>query len=124
VNDGKVDSSVSIVVITASKANLVPVASAGENQSVYSGATVKLDGALSSDSNNDSLTYNWTLVSRPTGSGAILSLSTTTRPTFVADKVGTYVVSLKVNDGKLDSNVALVIITATTAPSGLTGSGS
>jgi hypothetical protein len=122
VNDGKVDSSVSVVVVSASKANVAPVASAGENQTVISGATVKLDGALSLDANNDPLTYNWTLVSRPTESSAVILLPTTVRPTFVADKVGTYVVSLKVKDGKIDSDVALVIITATEAPSGLAGS--
>ena len=47
---------------------------------------------------------------------------TIVRPTFVADKVGTYVVSLKVKDGKINPDVALVIITATVAPSGLAGS--
>ena len=121
-NDGKVDSSVSVVVVSASTANVAPVASAGENQTVYSGATVKLDGALSLDANYDPLTYNWTLVSRPTESSAVILLPTTVRPTFVADKVGTYVVSLKVKDGKIDSDVALVIITATESPSGLAGS--
>ncbi len=44
------------------------------------------------------------------------------RPTFVAEKVGAYVVSLKVNDSKVDSDVALVIITVSVAPSGLAGS--
>jgi hypothetical protein len=122
VNDGKVDSSVSVVVVTASRANLAPVANAGENQSVYKDATVKLDGALSLDANYDPLTYSWTMVSRPTGSDATLVSPSNVRPTFVADVVGTYVVSLKVNDSKIDSDLALVIITATETPSGLTGS--
>ena len=122
VNDGKVDSAVSVMVITASKANVAPVASAGENQSVYINAIVKLDGALSLDANYDPLTYKWTLVSVPSESKATLLLPTAVRPTFVADKAGTYVVSLKVNDGKVDSDVALVIIKV--EPSGLSGSGS
>ena len=122
VNDGKVDSAVSVMVITASKANVAPVADAGENQSVYRGAIVKLDGALSLDANYDPLTYKWTLVSVPSESKATLLLPTAVRPTFVADKAGTYVVSLKVNDGKVDSDVALVIINV--EPSGLSGSGS
>ena len=122
VNDGKVDSAVSVMVITASKANVAPVASAGENQSVYINAIVKLDGALSLDANYDPLTYKWTLVSVPLESKATLLLPTAVRPTFVADKAGTYVVSLKVNDGKVDSDVALVIIKV--EPSGLSGSGS
>ena len=44
------------------------------------------------------------------------------RPTFVAEKVEAYVVSLKVNESKVDSDVALVIITFSVAPSGLAGS--
>jgi hypothetical protein len=40
----------------------------------------------------------------------------------VAEKVGTYEVSLKVNDTKVDFDVVLVIINATEAPSGLAGS--
>ena len=122
VNDGKVDSAVSVMVITASKANVAPVASAGENQSVYIKAIVKLDGALSLDANYDPLTYKWTLVSVPSESKATLLLPTAVRPTFVADKAGTYVVSLKVNDGKVDSDVALVIIKV--EPSGLSSSSS
>ena len=122
VNDGKVDSAVSVMVITASKANVAPVASAGENQSVYIKAIVKLDGALSLDANYDPLTYKWTLVSVPSESEATLLLPTAVRPTFVADEAGTYVVSLKVNDGKVDSDVALVIIKV--EPSGLSSSSS
>ena len=44
------------------------------------------------------------------------------RPTFVAEKVEAYAFSLKVNDSKVDSDVALVIITVFIAPSGLAGS--
>ena len=44
--------------------------------------------------------------------------------TFVANKVGTYKLSMKVNESKIDSNVALVIITPSEATSELAGSGS
>jgi hypothetical protein len=39
-----------------------------------------------------------------------LSSSTAALPTFVADKAGVYVASLKVNDGGKDSTLAFVTI--------------
>jgi hypothetical protein len=62
---------------------------------------------------NDILIYRWTLTFRPTGSAAVLSLSTLQKPTFVADVAGVYVATLVVNDGSLDSNVTTVAVTAT-----------
>jgi len=53
------------------------------------------------------------LTSKPSGSTATLSSTTAERPTFVADVAGAYVASLKVNDGRLDSNVSNVSVTAT-----------
>ena len=117
VNDGRVDSTVSAVTITASVANSAPVANAGSNQNVTVGAVVTLDGSLSTDANRDLLTYKWTLVSKPSTSAAALSSATSAKPTFTADAVGVYVVSLVVNDGKLDSPVVPVTITAAAANS-------
>lgn len=61
-------------------------------------------------------------ITEPMFSRYLFLLPTTVRPTFVAKKVGAYVDSLKVNDSKVDSDVALVIITVSVAPSGLAGS--
>jgi hypothetical protein len=121
VNDGKVDSNVSATVVTVARENVAPVANAGEAQVVSTGATVKLDGALSLDANYDPITYKWALVSAPTGNAATLSLDTDKRPTFIPLIAGTYVFSLKVNDGKLDSDPAIVVITVNTPASGLGG---
>jgi preprotein translocase subunit SecF len=112
VNDGKVDSTISSTVITASAVNATPVANAGVNQSVVVASVVTLDGSASSDANGDSLTYKWVLLSKPTASAATLSSSTATKPTFTADLVGTYVASLIVNDGKVDSTVVAITISA------------
>ena len=113
VNDGKVDSAIATTAITASAANAVPVANAGVNQSVVVANLVTLDGSASTDANGDTLTYKWTLLSKPTGSVATLSSSTAQKPTFTADLAGTYVASLIVNDGKIDSTV--VVATTITA---------
>ena len=113
VNDGKLASNLSYVTVTAGAANVAPVASAGTAQTVARGATVTLDGSGSTDANNDILIYRWTLTFRPTGSAAVLSLSSLQKPTFVADVAGVYVATLVVNDGSLDSNVTTVAVTAT-----------
>ena len=115
VNDGKADSLSSVVVITASAANSAPVANAGVAQSVKLNDTVTLDGTGSSDANNDFLTYKWTLITKPTGSSAALSSGTSSKPTFRADVAGTFVASLIVNDGKVDSQAAATTVSVATA---------
>ena len=112
VNDSKSDSlNQSLTRITASTvANSPPVANAGTAQTVTTTATVTLAGSAT-DANSDTLTYKWYLVTKPTGSSASLSLSTTTAPTFTPDQVGIYVVVLIANDGKVDSAPSSVTIT-------------
>ena len=76
------------------------------------GDTVQLDGSGSSDPENNTLTYSWTLDSVPAGSSATLSDSTIVNPTFDADMDGDYVATLVVNDGTSDSDPDSVTITA------------
>ena len=104
-----------VVTVTASAVNAAPVAVAGPNQSVLLASVVTLDGRLSTDANRDALTYKWSLLTKPTGSVAALSSATATQPTFTADLAGTYVASLIVNDGKLDSTVVATTVTASAA---------
>jgi hypothetical protein len=113
VNDGQVDSTASTVTITATRANAAPVANAGIAQNVTTSSTVTLDASASTDANGDTLTYRWTLTSKPVGSTATLSSTSTARPTFTADLAGTYVATLIVNDGQVDSTASTVTITAT-----------
>ena len=114
VNDGKLSSAPVTVSITAAAANVAPVANAGANQSVVLG-TITLDGSTSSDANGDTLTYKWSLISKPTNSNASLTGDTSAKPTFLADRAGLYVASLVVNDGKLDSTVVTTTVTASSA---------
>jgi pimeloyl-ACP methyl ester carboxylesterase len=92
--------------------NTAPVANAGGAQNVVAGTLVTLDGSASSDANGDALTYAWTLTAKPAGSTASLSSLSSRNPTFTADVAGTYVATLSVNDGKVNSNPATVSITA------------
>ena len=115
VNDGKVDSSPVPVTVIASNTNSAPVANAGTAQSVVVGAVVTLDGTSSSDANNDPITFKWSWGTKPSGSVAALSSDTTSKPTFTADKAGTYVLTLIVNDNKVSSEIAAVTITASVA---------
>jgi hypothetical protein len=99
--------------VTASVANVAPVANAGAFQNVVTGQPVNLSGAGSTDANGDVLTYKWAMVSKPADSTATLANATTIAPSFTADKNGTYVLSLQVNDGKVDSsNISYITITA------------
>jgi hypothetical protein len=115
VNDGTVNSTATTVTVTSSTANAAPVANAGVAQNVVAGSTVTLNGAASSDANGDALTYAWTLTSKPVGSTATLASANVVSPTFVADKAGSYVAMLTVNDSKLNSAAATITVTAAVA---------
>ena len=108
VNDGELSSDANTVMITTE--NSVPVADAGPDQAVLLGNTVQLDGSGSSDANENSLTFIWSLVSVPDGSLVTLSASDIVDPTFVADLPGTYVAQLIVNDGIVDSAPDNIVI--------------
>ena len=98
--------------MVASNANSAPVANAGVNQNVPSGAVVYLDASASTDSNNDALTYRWSMLTKPTNSTATLLFPNSANPKFTADLAGTYVFGLTVNDGKVDSVLTATTVTA------------
>jgi hypothetical protein len=91
--------------VVVSSGNVKPVADAGGNQLAIVDHLVLLDGSGSYDANNDPLTYNWDMVSKPKNSvSATLSDPLIVDPDFVPDVDGWYLISLVVNDGKLDSD--------------------
>lgn len=117
VSDGALDASdtVDIVAVTP---NGAPTANAGPDQVVYSGSLVALNGSGSTDPEGDALNYTWTMVSKPSGSTASLSNFTTSRPSFTADQVGSYEISLVVDDGVDSSAPDSVRVTADSQGSG------
>ena len=92
--------------------NATPVANAGAQQSVLAGAVVTADASASSDADNNPLTYTWAITSKPANSAATLTSATSPKPNFIADIAGDYVLSLVVNDGKVDSSPATMKVTA------------
>jgi len=116
VTDGKQNSATSSITVTAILVNTAPVANAGAARQVETGSTVTLSAAASSDAEGDSLTYLWTLLSKPTDSAASLSNSSAVAPSFAPDVAGAYVLGLTVNDGKLASAAVSQIITAVSTP--------
>ena len=90
----------------AAPANQPPVAEAGDDQSVTTGATVTLTGAASSDSDGTIQSYAWTHTSTDGGapSPAItLSGATTATATFTPDTAAVLVFTLTVTDDSGDS---------------------
>jgi hypothetical protein len=118
--------------VVVSAANVVPVAVISALTKVNITSEVQLNGLGSTDGNKDVLTYKWALLTKPSlanGAAAdslsVLSSMTSPSPTFTADVAGVYVVSLIVNDGKVNSDPVTVAITAVdpNASTGLSGQG-
>lgn len=97
--------------VTISTLNVRPTANAGDDRHGVVGATVTLDGTLSSDPDGDAVTYQWSLTTKPSDSTTTLRNPTTVTPSFVLDKPGTYTGQLIVNDGQLDSEPDTVTVT-------------
>lgn len=91
-----------------------PVANAGGDQQAKVGAEVKLSGIDSTDTNNDTLHFNWS-VSKPDGTDVTLITPSSAAIVFVPSVSGVYVAKLTVNDGKLFS-VADTAIISVSAP--------
>ncbi|MBC3831463.1 DUF4214 domain-containing protein [Undibacterium amnicola] len=98
--------------------NTPPIAKTGTHQNVVMGSVITLNGAASTDSDGDKLTYSWMLDSKPEGSKAFLIQPTSVVSTFTADLVGEYVVTLTVSDGK-SNHSATTKVSATAAPTPL-----
>jgi hypothetical protein len=107
VNDG-IDSNPFILEYTT--LNSKPIAQCEYNQPVYLNQVVELNASLSSDLDNDPLTYEWELTRRPNGSAAELSDPNAVTSVFIPDRLGDYIVQLIVNDGKVNSDPIILTI--------------
>jgi hypothetical protein len=76
----------------------IPVSNATAPSDVPVGATVEVDGSVSTDANGDVLQYSWTFPAKPSGSSAILSSATAAKVKLTLDKPGTYELALRVRD--------------------------
>ncbi|RDH82483.1 MAG: hypothetical protein DIZ80_09350 [endosymbiont of Galathealinum brachiosum] len=92
----------------------LPIASAGMDLSVVVQNAIALDGSGSYDADGDSLTYTWSIASKPPGSVSFLFTGmNTSAPILTPDVVGDYVAQLIVNDGLVNSAADTVTITST-----------
>jgi hypothetical protein len=82
-----------------------PSANAGPAQSVAVGATVQLDAFNSIHIEGRLSTSSWSLVSKPTGSGAALSAPNLGRVSLTPDVAGDYVAHVIVSDGTFSSTI-------------------
>lgn len=86
-----------------------PISNAGKDQTIRQGETVRLDGSLSFDPVNRSLTYNWMAPS-----GITLNSNSDQKPTFTAPQVTVrtnYTFTLVVNNGLVNSSTDQVVVT-------------
>jgi len=83
--------------------NRPPVANAGPDQSVPSGAEVRLEGS-GSDPDGDEIRYEWRMIETPRGSNAQLATPGSSTASFVADTDGVYRIALQVVE-EVDLNI-------------------
>lgn len=100
--------------VVVSTVNSKPVAHAGDDQFLDAApSTIQLDGSQSFDPDDDPITYEWTITSKPDGSFATLSDSNVPDPTFDADILGTYMIQLVVVDSfGLVSDADEIVVTS------------
>ena len=115
VNDGKSDSPPSIIEYIP--LNSRPIAYAEYNKPVRISEMVRLNAKVSTDEDNDPLTYRWALISKPENSKAKLSDSYAVTPTFIGDVKGKYILQLIVNDKKIDSEPFILNVNVHEGPS-------
>ncbi|WP_281557434.1 LysM peptidoglycan-binding domain-containing protein [Thalassomonas sp. RHCl1] len=75
-----------------------PLAHLGEDQYLYTGDTVLLNGRKSHDLSSDNLEYRWVIAQKPPGSQAILEGVSLATPLFTPDVDGSYIIELIASD--------------------------
>ena len=93
--------------------NMATLAEAGPAQNVVVGSVVALDGFQSTGADGNLITYQWSIVAKPSGSIATLINQAAVNPTFTADLAGQYTLKLMVTDEKSVSAEDSVTITVT-----------
>jgi hypothetical protein len=91
----------------------VPFAIIKSDPNFKKGVPVHLDGSSSNSSDGKMLNYYWQITQKPSGSLASLSNSRIVNPTFTPDLYGTYRITLSVDNGVNESNLATKIIVLT-----------
>ena len=114
---------VTIRVKAPEPANLPPVAQAGPNREVVSGATVQLDGSRSSD-RDGTITYSWTRTGGTAGGSVVLNNPNTAYPDFTADILAVdsaivrhiFTLTVTDDDGATDTDIVKIRVAPNVAP--------
>lgn len=98
--------------------NTAPNAVAGADISTsLSAEGIQLDGSASSDPQNQTLTFRWTVLSQPSGASAVFNSATSATPRLMTLVPGTYEIELTVTDsGGLSSTDRVTLILSNDAP--------
>lgn len=115
VSDGRASDEDTVVV----RANRPPTADAGGDLQTEVGQSTTLDGSASSDPDADALTYDWSVISAPSGSNPQLVATDQAQASVIPDAPGNLLVELRVSDG---ADTATDRITLDVLPAGGTGS--
>ena len=108
---------VSVVSINAQTINKnKPTANAGENQFAKTNTIIKLNASNSTDIDGNRLSYQWQIISKPSGSHAELDNHTKVTPLLPIDVAGAYQIELVVSDGLYQSSSLVEINTQETKP--------
>jgi RHS repeat-associated protein len=117
--DGNADGIVAFDMGAFEVSNQRPIADAGPDQTTFRGVQVTLYGSQSHDPEGASLTYQWTILSQPSGSSVSLTTPTSATTRFTPLVQGSYVLQLVVNDGDLNSapdTVNVTVVNSNQAP--------
>ena len=116
VSDGEAEcASTAVVTSIDTTPNTPPTCDAGGDATVYIGESVTLDARGSSDADGDTLSFAWSVYSRPGGSTVVLDDDGSGVVTFDPDVTGVYEVQLTVYDGE-DSCSELVVVDVLAEP--------
>ncbi len=96
----------------ATSRNVPPDAITEVRLRAKTGDTVQLDGTLSSDRDDDAITFQWRLIRKPEGSNTTLVTPHEEVAAIVPDLPGIYKVALRVHDKRLWSPPSVLTVTA------------
>ncbi|OGW14596.1 MAG: hypothetical protein A3G93_00940 [Nitrospinae bacterium RIFCSPLOWO2_12_FULL_45_22] len=103
----------SVIIIARDSSDAKPMAYAGRDRVVFPGSTVYLDGSPSYNPGTDTLTYYWSLISKPAGSQATIAEPESAKPSlYYPDRDGIYQIELVVKNNQGQSPTDIVTVFA------------